>query len=92
MWGFKNKHKLNYRPNVLKWQVLILVLRIILALLDYRIVIVLVGLYASPYSPYVRVLDETIEQGCIYVGGRGIWQPGWSSHCPTLTFRQHFYI
>lgn len=80
-----------YHREVNCWRVVIRVLGIIRLILQIKLIILVIILNCLPLSPYVR-LPDTEAGYCRYLGGRGLWQPGWASHCPTTTLRQHFYV
>ena len=80
-----------YQRTIWRWTAFILILRIVHACLQIKIITLWIILSMLPVSPYVRVADS--EAGaCRYVGARGTWEPGWVSHCPRVAIREHFEV
>lgn len=80
-----------YDRKVMRWHIIILVLQIIKLVLRIELVALSIILSMAPISPYVRVIDA--EGGaCRYLGARGLWETGWSGHCPRVALRQHFAV
>lgn len=68
---------------------LLLCLQILKALLDLRVIFFAIVLIAIPIAPYLR-LSHADAATCAYFGPRGLWEPGWGSHCPAVTLRHQF--
>lgn len=81
------------RAKILRLQIGLIVLQIIRAVLDLRWIALIVILWSFPVAPYMRVsqADASSASACAYVGSRGMWEPGWTSQCPRVALRHHFY-
>jgi hypothetical protein len=80
-----------YRLTVLRWRAFIWVLRVIYAFLRIGLIAIYILLFMAPVSPVIRFADTQAGE-CRYLGARGLWEPGWASHCPRLAWRQHFPV
>jgi hypothetical protein len=77
------------KPRVGWLQILLVCLQILKAALDLRLILLVVALVAIPVAPYLR-LSQADAATCTYLGPRGLWEPGWGSHCPALALRHQF--
>ncbi len=80
-----------YQLALRRWDVIILILRIIHALLRTQIIVLWIILAMAPVAPYLRVSDTETGQ-CRYIGARGLWEPGWAGHCRRVAIREHFFV
>lgn len=76
-----------------KLQIAVLLLQILKLILDIRWIALLIFLIALPIAPYVLIPQADASASvCAYLGPRGIWEPGWATHCPPLALRNHYVI
>ncbi|WP_138511606.1 hypothetical protein [Maricaulis alexandrii] len=76
-----------------KLQIAVLLLQILKLILDIRWITLLIFLIALPIAPYVLIPQADASASvCTYLGPRGTWEPGWATHCPPLTLRNHYFM
>lgn len=76
-----------------KLQIVVLLLQILKLILDIRWIALLIFLIALPIAPYVLIPQaDASASACTYLGPRGLWEPGWATHCPPSALRNHYFI
>lgn len=82
-----------HKPRIDWLKLFELSFRIILAAIDIRWIALVIFLIALPIAPYVLIPQADASASvCTYLGPRGVWQPGWGTHCPAIALRNHYFI
>lgn len=82
-----------HKPKVDWLKIGEMVFRLILAIVDIRWIALLIFLIALPIAPYVLIPQADASASvCTYLGPRGIWQPGWATHCPAIALRPQYQM
>ncbi|GLK50510.1 hypothetical protein [Maricaulis virginensis] len=76
-----------------KLQIVVLLLQILKIILDIRWIALLIFLIALPIAPYVLIPQaDASASACTYLGPRGVWKPGWVTHCPAIALRPQYQM